>query len=105
MGKIIFWTLVRIAVFIPVTWILFEYIEYKFWFIITIMSVYGVIIHPAVIQYRMFVAENEEVISDSLCSTCKSFDETAVLCMKYDQHPTKDDIPCNGIDWEMRRID
>ncbi len=64
------------------------------------MSVYGVIIHPAVIQYKMFIKKNKPVLTDTLCSSCKHFDESAVLCMKHDKHPTVDELPCEGIHWE-----
>lgn len=64
------------------------------------LSIYGVIIHPAVIQYRLFMEENKDIIKNTLCSSCKHFDETAVLCLKYDQHPTLKNLPCEGADWE-----
>ena len=61
---------------------------------------YGVIIHPAMIQYRMFLHDNDAIINNTLCSSCKHFDKTAVLCQKYDQHPTLKNLPCEGLDWE-----
>jgi len=104
MGKIIFWALIRTAILIPVLWIVveFNWVEYKFWWIITALSIYGVIFHPAILQYKIFKEENEEVITDTLCSTCKHFNSSAVLCMKYDEHPTPDYIPCGSTDWEPR---
>jgi len=48
------------------------------------------------------MAVNKEIIENTLCSSCKHFDESAVLCMKYDKHITKDEIPCGGIHWEMK---
>lgn len=66
------------------------------------MSIYIVVIHPAVIQYKIFYEENKKVILDTLCSNCKNFDETAVLCMKYDEHPTEEYVPCDGIDWQPK---
>lgn len=102
MGGIIFWTIIRTAILIPLLWITLDYIEYKFWWAIVTMSIYGVIIHPAVIQYKFFVEANKEIITNTLCSSCKHFDETAVLCLKYDEHPTKEIIPCNAKDWEPK---
>ncbi len=102
MGGIVYWTLLRIAILIPLLWLAIDYIDYKFWWVILSMSVYGVIIQPAVIQYRLFMEKNKEVISNSLCTSCKHFDETAVLCLKYDEHPTDEEVPCDGIDWEPK---
>lgn len=100
MGKIVFWSLIRIAALIPVLWIAIDWIDYKFWWILSAMAVYGVVFHPAIIQYRIFKEENREVLEDTICSRCKHFDQSAVLCLKYDEHPKEDYIPCNGIDWE-----
>jgi hypothetical protein len=104
MGGIIFWGIVRTAILIPVLWILYSMMEYKYWWWFGILSVYGVIIHPAMIQYRMFLQENDELIKNTLCSSCIHFDKTAVICQKYDQHPTLKNLPCEGLDWEPTGI-
>ncbi len=49
MGGIIFWGIIRTAVLIPVLWILYGLMEYKYWWWFGILSVYGAIIHPALI--------------------------------------------------------
>ncbi|MBI9073593.1 MAG: hypothetical protein JEY94_18495 [Melioribacteraceae bacterium] len=102
MGGIIYWTLIRTAILIPTLWFLLDQFDYKFWWIISIMSVYGVIIHPAILQYRSFMELSKEIATDTLCSTCKHFDESAIICMKHDKHPTKDFIPCDGEHWEPK---
>jgi hypothetical protein len=66
------------------------------------MSIYGIIIHPAIVQYNQFKEDNKEIINNTLCSSCRHFDETAVICMKHDKHPTVDSLPCEGLDWEMK---
>lgn len=102
MGGIIFWAIIRTAFLIPALWFLSGHMEYRYWWWLGIFSVYGVIIHPAMIQYRIFLQENKEVITDTLCSSCKHFDETAVICLVEDEHPTRDYIPCEGVSWEPR---
>ena len=102
MGHIVYWGILRTAALIVVLWISYDWIEYKvWWMMISAIAIYGVIIHPVIVQYKNFTQKNKEVIDNTLCSTCKHFDESAILCMKYDQHPTKDFIPCDGIDWEV----
>ncbi len=100
MGEIVFWTIIRIFLLIPSLWILKSYIQYQTWFMLSLMSIYGVIIHPTIIHYRLFIEQNKEIIESTLCSSCKHFDESAVLCMKYDEHPSKVILPCEGEDWE-----
>lgn len=102
MGKIVFWALIRIAILIPVLWYATEWVDYKFWWIIAGMGIYAVVFHPAIIQYRMFREENREVLEDTICSQCRHFDGSAVLCMKYDEHPKEDYVPCDGVDWEPK---
>lgn len=100
MGGIIFWAIVRTAILIPVLWLLLGVLEYKYWWWFGIMSIYGVIIHPAAIQYRLFLQENEEIINNTLCSSCKHFDKSAVICLEFDKHPTRQKLPCEGLRWE-----
>ena len=100
MGEIIFWTIIRIVLIIPVIWVLESYIDYQLWWIVSFLSIYGVVIHPAIIHFRLFEEKNKEIIESTLCSTCEHFDKSAVLCMKHDKHPTKEYLPCDGLDWE-----
>ena len=102
MGHIIFWAIIRTAVLIPVLWFLMGLIEYKYWWWLVILSVYGIIIHPMAIQFKIFYEENKEIIEQTLCTSCKHFDSTAVLCMKHDEHPTLKTLPCEGLDWEPK---
>ncbi len=104
MGAIIFWGIIRTALLIIALWILYGKIEYKYWWWFAVLSVYGVVVYPAMVQYRMFLHENEEIINNSLCSSCKHFDKTAVICLKYDKHPTLKLLPCKGMDWEPKGI-
>jgi hypothetical protein len=94
LGSIAFWTLIRTAVLIPVLWYYASNFESRYNWAVLVISVYLVIIHPIIIQYKNFSEKNKTVIEDSLCSRCKHFDESAVLCMKYDKHPTENYIPC-----------
>jgi hypothetical protein len=102
MGEIVFWTIIRIAVVIPLLWGLEAYISQQIWWFVCVSTIYVAILHPAVIHYKLFKSKNKEIIESTLCSTCTHFDETAVLCMLHDKHPTKVFLPCEGLDWEPR---
>lgn len=101
MGDIIFWALIRTVVLVPTLWYLLSFFKYENWILWSAFAIYLVVIHPAITQYQKFVRQNREVVSDTLCASCKHFDESAVLCMKHDKHPTKEYIPCDGIHWEI----
>lgn len=100
MGDIVFWAIIRAAIVIPSLWILKGYIDYQLWWYIVLLGIYGVIVHPAIIHYRLFEEKNKEIFESTLCSSCKHFDKSSVLCTKHDEHPTKDFLPCEGNDWE-----
>ncbi|MCB9248542.1 MAG: hypothetical protein H6613_08345 [Ignavibacteriales bacterium] len=102
MGGIIYWGIIRIAILLPLLWLAMDYIEYKYWWAIVSITIYGFILHPAIIQFRLFKEKNDAVITNSLCSSCQHFDETAVLCLKLDEHPTEEKIPCEGSAWEPK---
>lgn len=100
MGEVVFWTIIRTALVIPFVWVLQSYVDFQLWFSITLLGIYGIIVHPAIIHYRLFEEKNKEIIESTLCSSCKYFDRTAVLCLKYDKHPSRNYLPCQGFDWE-----
>ncbi|MFH1195162.1 MAG: hypothetical protein V1720_05590 [bacterium] len=100
MGAIVYWTLIRIVIAIPVIWYLHDAIDNRYWVVISLIALYGFIVHPIIIQYKKFVEKNNGIINNTLCSSCIHFDESAVLCIKYDKHPTEEEIPCGGSSWE-----
>lgn len=100
MGSIVFWGIIRAALVIPVIWLLYGVMDYSYWWMFGLLAMYGVVLHPAMIQYRMFLDENKEVLTNSLCSSCKNFDKTAVICLIHDKHPSPEELPCEGVDWE-----
>ncbi|MDP3148751.1 MAG: hypothetical protein Q8N83_06425 [Ignavibacteria bacterium] len=102
MGEIIFWTLVRIMIIIPTIYILRNYLDYSVWWSASFLLIYGVVLHPAIQQFRYFLEKNKEVLESTLCSSCEHFDKSAVLCMKHDEHPTENYLPCDGIDWSPK---
>lgn len=102
MGKIIYWILIKVAILIPALWYLQSNTDVKFWWIISATAFYAIVIHPAVLQYKHYNNEKKELIENSLCSTCKHFDESAILCLKYDKHVSTDEIPCEGMHWEPK---
>ncbi len=105
MGDIVFWTLIRLAVSIPLVWVLKDYLNYSLWWTSIVFILYGFVIHPAIRSYKRFEEKNKSIFESSLCSSCKHFDKSAVLCIKYDKHPTNDYVPCEGKDWEPKNFE
>lgn len=100
MGDIVYRTLIRFVLIILSLWFFKNFFEEKFFWIISILAIYFFVIHPGYLAYNKFIDKNINVIMNSLCSSCKHFNESAVLCTKYDKHPTDDFVPCEGSEWE-----
>ena len=100
MGEIVFWTIIRTAVTLPGLWILRSQVDSQLWYLISLAAIYVLIVHPAIQSYRWFEQKNKKIVNTTLCSSCRHFDASAILCMKYDKHPTENYIPCDGVDWE-----
>ena len=102
MGVIVYWTIIRTAIVIVALWLLKSQIDEQLWYIITVAISYTVVIHPAISGFRKFEEKNKNVIESTICTSCKHFDKSAVLCMKHDKHPTENYLPCDGIHWEPK---
>lgn len=104
-GSIVTWAIVRAAAVIFAAIVAYDYVkwlDYSLWFSITALSMYAFVLHPIQVQYRIFREETRRVRRDTLCSSCRHFVETSVLCQKLDEHVTEDYIPCDGELWEPR---
>jgi hypothetical protein len=104
-GSIVSWALFRLAIVIGVSLLVVEYvswIDYSTWAIITLIMIYAGVIHPMQVQYRIYNEETRTVMEGTLCSTCKYFEPTGVLCSRLDEHVSEDHIPCEGELWEPR---
>ncbi len=102
-GSIVSWAILRTALVITAALLLYDYVswvDYGLWWGVTVISLYAIVIHPMQIQYRLYKDETRDVMSGTLCSSCRHFEQTGVLCMKLDEHVTVDVVPCNGELWE-----
>jgi hypothetical protein len=102
MGEIIYKALIKVSLAIPTLWYLIDKTDYKLWWIILIAVAFGFIVMPAVRQFEDFNLKNSEVLEKSICSSCRHFDKSSVLCMKYDKQLKPGFIPCEGNSWEQK---
>lgn len=104
-GAIIWGTLLRsfliliISFFIIKKYFLYDYL------IILIFILWFFVGFPAYKAYQNFNKEMENFSESTLCGSCRYFEKSAQLCKIYDQHPTKDIIPCEGLNWEPKQFD
>ncbi len=104
-GSIVSWALFRAAMVIGISLLILEYVrwlDYTTWVLMTLIMIYAAVIHPMQVQYRIYIEETRAVMEGTLCSTCKYFEPTGVLCSKLDEHVSEDVIPCEGEMWEPK---
>jgi hypothetical protein len=104
MGEIVFWAIIRCAIVIPAIYIAKSFLDYTTWWGFGILAIYAVVVHPIAIHYHLFLDRNKEILDSTLCSSCKNFERTAVLCSVCDKHPTREYLPCEGLQWEPNFI-
>jgi membrane protein YdbS with pleckstrin-like domain len=104
-GSIVSWALFRAAIVIGIALLVVEYVEwldYATWMIMTLIMIYAAVIHPMQVQYRIYTEETRNIMEGTLCSSCKYFEPTGVMCSKLDEHVSEDVIPCEGELWEPK---
>ncbi|MDH7516442.1 MAG: hypothetical protein QHI48_11285 [Bacteroidota bacterium] len=102
-GSIVAWALFRLALVLTAALLVYEYvrwIDYSLWWALTAVSLIVFVVYPIQVQYRIYREETRNVFTGTLCSTCRYFEKTGVLCLKLDEHVTEDYIPCEGELWE-----
>jgi len=104
-GSIVSWAIFRAAAVIGISLLISEYLPWLDPFTqwgVTLLILYGVVLHPMQIQYRIYREETKNVMEGTLCSTCKYFEPTGVMCSRLDEHVSEEDIPCEGELWEPK---
>ena len=102
-GSIVFWAIIRAAIVMLGLFLVYEYvrwIDYSMWWAIAAISFYAAVVHPITIQYRLYRDETRRVMSGTLCSSCKFFEETGVLYREAYETRAENFLPCGGELWE-----
>ncbi len=101
-GAIILGSLLRTFIILALSYFLVrKYMLYDY-IIMLIFILWFLVAMPAYKAYQGFNTEMEKFKESTLCGTCKHFEKSAQLCKIYDEHPTKDYIPCDGLNWEPK---
>jgi putative effector of murein hydrolase len=101
-GSIITGVLFRTAIIIVLSLSLNDYFDLRsnWWFVALIL--WFLVAFPAYNKYKEFNNATDDLLENTLCGKCRYFDPTSQLCTIYDEHITKDYIPCGGDSWEPK---
>lgn len=105
-GTIIYGTILRVSAIIVLTWFLNDYFgrTETIW-TISMLLLWGIGVYPAFRSYQKFLKNVSTIKSDTLCGSCKYFNETNQLCSVYDEHVTETYVPCEGLSWEPQNFE
>lgn len=102
-GSILTAAMIRVAILGISAMVLGNYATatVTWWF--AMISIWGVGIYPAWLQYQRFNDSIEQIEDGSLCGACRHFNPTNQLCSVLDEHVVRaDSPPCEGEGWEPR---
>ena len=99
-GSVVLGIIFRTAI-IFIVFLLFRDYFRGYWYI-SLAIFWFFVAYPAYRQYQKFNQRIENFQEETLCGTCRHFNSTGQLCTIYDEHVSKNHIPCGGQDWEPR---
>lgn len=104
-GSVVWGVLLRSAIIIFLGFLIAAAFEMNklFWFFFFIF--WFVAVYPGWRQYQLFQKRIKNVEESTLCGSCKHFEKTSQLCKIFDEHVSKDYIPCEGLNWEPKHFD
>ncbi len=104
-GSIVWGILLRSLIVFILSFAIMIYLEnrtygYMFFFIFWFVAAY-----PGWRQYQLFQTRIKKVEESTLCGSCINFESSSQLCKIFDEHVTRNYIPCEGLNWEPRHFD
>lgn len=99
-GSVVLGIIFRTAIIFIVFLAFADYFR-GYWYI-SLAAFWFFVAYPAYRQYQKFNKRIEDFKEETLCGTCRHFNATGQLCTIYDEHVSKNHIPCGGQSWEPR---
>lgn len=104
-GSVVWGMIFRSAVIIFLTFIMIDQLEIReHWWIFSFLLWFAAI-YPGWRQYNKFHNRIKKIEEETLCGSCRNFEPSSQLCKIYDEHVSKDYIPCDGLNWEPKDLD
>lgn len=101
-GSVVWGMLLRTFTIVFITFIfMLDWENRQYWWF-CLFAIWLFAIYPGYRQYQKFQQRSKRVEEETLCGACKYFESSSQLCKIYDEHITKDYIPCEGLSWEPK---
>ncbi|HRP02771.1 MAG TPA: hypothetical protein PLE30_09010 [Candidatus Kapabacteria bacterium] len=101
-GSIVWGVILRATIVIVVVSALLTIPQFRDYWWFSFFAIWFFVAFPAYQQYQIFQNRIDELEEDTLCGSCVHFRKESQMCSLYDEHISKDYIPCEGKDWEPK---
>ncbi|MCO5252107.1 MAG: hypothetical protein M9949_11915 [Candidatus Kapabacteria bacterium] len=99
-GSIVWGVLLRATIVLIAFFFLMDSIRGNDYWWVSLFFIWAFVAFPAYRQYEKYAKRIENFAEETLCGSCKHFNKGAQSCNIYDEHVSKDYIPCEGESWE-----
>lgn len=100
-GSIATAAMIRVALLGITSLVIAQYASQTFTWWFAMLSIWGIGVYPAWLQYQRFNDAVDTITDGTLCGACRHFNPTNQLCTIMDEHVTNPDTPpCEGEGWE-----
>lgn len=101
-GSIVLYALLKTSVLMLGGWFVVEYYNmYQYWWIL-LLGIFLLGILPAYQQYEVYKEQSTIIEQNSLCATCRYYDDSGIICTMMDEHVSAQHTPCGGAGWEAK---
>ncbi len=104
-GSIIWGMILRTAIIVVISFFVVSRYPSSNAVWMLLFALWLIAIYPGWQQFQNFKRKMDKFEEETLCGSCRHFDSSSQLCTIYDEHPTKDYIPCEGLNWEPSQFD
>lgn len=104
-GSIVLYALLKITALMLGGWFIIDYYKmHQYWWLL-LASMLVLAILPAYQQYEVYREQSKIIEKNSLCATCRHYDDSGMVCTIMDEHVSVHFTPCGGAGWEGKQPD
>lgn len=105
MGSIVWGLILRSSILVFLSFLLVNNLEYRRYWFVALFLIWFLALFPGWRQFQIYQKRIKKFSDETLCGSCKHFEETGQLCRILDEHPTQNNIPCEGMSWEPKTFE
>jgi len=104
-GSIVWGIILRASIIVLFSFFFIQFFRFHGYWWLALFIFWFAAVYPGWKQFQHFDKKIKDIKENTLCGKCKYFESSGQLCKIYDEHITKDYIPCDGLDWEPKSFE